>query len=573
MKKNNLSLFATLLAVIVLSSCGGLNKMKEKAKNIGYTLTPNPLEVKGGEVEASVTGKIPAKYFNKKAVLVVTPVLTYTGGEVAYKAITLQGEKIQGNEKPIKYKEGGSYTTTDKIAYKPEMEVASLELRIKATLGKKTVDYAPLKIGDGVIATELLVVKDPRPIMVGDKFIRESTTDMVSDIKYLINRAEVRPTELKKDEIKNMNQALKNIDADPKKSIKGIEVSAYASPDGPMDLNEKLAGKRKESASAYITKDVVKKAKLTKVNNDIFSYLTTAEDWDGFKKLMEASDIKDKELVLRVLSMYSDPAVREKEIKNISAAFSEIKEKILPQLRRSKFTVKVVDAGKTDQEILALATSKPDTLSLEELLYAAGKLTTDLNAQLAIYQAAAVKYPSDFRAKNNSGYVLIKLKREPEAKAAFESAKQIEDNNVVKNNLGACLLIEGDLAKAEELFTSAMGAGDEVNYNIGIIKIIQGKYTDAISSFGSAPEVNAALAKLLNKDNDGALAILNNVKSEDAIVYYLKAIIGARTQNADMLFTNLTTACSKSAELKANAAKDLEFFKYFQDAKFKSIVQ
>jgi Flp pilus assembly protein TadD len=547
--------------------------MKEKAKTNAYTLTPNPLEVKGGEVEASVTGKIPPKYFNKKAVLVVTPVLKYTGGEVAYKAITLQGEKIQGNEKVIKYKEGGSYTITDKIAYKPEMEVSSLELRIKATLGKKSVDYEPLKIGDGVIATEYLVVKDPRPIMVGDKFVRESTSEMVSDIKYLINRAEIRPAELKKDEIKNMTQALKTIDADPKKSVKGIEVSAYASPDGPMDLNEKLAGKRKESASVYITKDVVKKAKLTKINNDIFSYLTTAEDWDGFKKLMEASNIKDKELVLRVLSMYSDPAVREKEIKNISAAFSEIKEKILPQLRRSKFTVKVVDAGKTDQEILALATSKPDTLSLEELLFAAGKLTTDLNAQLAIYQAAAVKYPSDFRAKNNSGYVLIKLKREPEAKAAFEAAKQIEDNNVVKNNIGACLLIEGDLAKAEELFTSAMGAGDEVNYNIGIIKIVQGKYSEAISSFGSAPEVNAALAKLLNKDNDGALAILNNVKSEDAIVYYLKAIVGARTQNVDMLFTNLTTACSKSAELKANAAKDLEFFKYFQDAKFKSIVQ
>src|ERR1035437_1577230 len=204
--------------------------------------------------------------------------------------------------------------------------------------------------------------------MVSDKFVRESATEMVSDIKYLINRAEVRPTELKKAEIKNMAQVLKTVDADPKKSIKGIEVSAYASPDGPMDLNEKLAGKRKESASAYITKDVVKKAKLTKVKDDIFSYLITAEDWDGFKKLMEASDIKDKELVLRVLSMYSDPAVREKEIKNISAAFSEIKEKILPQLRRSKFTVKVVDAGKPDQEILALATSKPDTLSLEELL-------------------------------------------------------------------------------------------------------------------------------------------------------------------------------------------------------------
>ena len=547
--------------------------MKEKAKTISYTLTPNPLEVKGGEVEASVTGKIPPKYFNKKAVLVVTPVLKYTGGEVAYKAITLQGEKIQGNEKPVKYKEGGSYTITDKIAYKPEMEVAALEIRIKATLGKKSVEYEPLKIGDGVIATELLVVKEPRPIMVGDKFVRETTSEMVADIKYLINRAEVRPTEIKKEDVKNMTEVLKAVEANPKKSVKGIELSAYASPDGPMDLNEKLAGERKKSANTYITKDVVKKAKLTKVKDDLFSYLVTAEDWDGFKKLMEASDIKDKELVIRVLSMYSDPAVREKEIKNISAAFEEIKVKILPQLRRSKFTVKVLDAGKSDQEILALATSKPDTLSLEELLYAGAKLTTDLNQQLAIYQAAAVKYPSDFRAKNNAGYVLIKLKREPEAKAAFESAKLIEDNSVVKNNLGVCSLLEGDLAKAEELFTSALGAGDEVNYNIGIIKIIQGKYADAINSFGSAVEVNAALAKLLNKDNDGATTILNNVKSEDAIVYYLKAIVGARTQNADLLFTNLTTACSKSAELKANAAKDLEFFKYFQDAKFKSIVQ
>jgi tetratricopeptide (TPR) repeat protein len=573
MKKNNLSLFATLLAVIVLSSCGGLNKMKEKAKNLGYTLTPNPLEVKGGEVEASVTGKIPPKYFNKKAVLVVTPALAYTGGEAAYKSITLQGEKIAGNEKQIKYKEGGSYTITDKIPYKKEMQVSSLEIRIKATLGKKSVDYAPLKIGDGVIATELLVVRDPRPIMVGDKFVRESTSEMVADIKYLMGRAEVRPTELKKDEIKKLGETLKAADANPKKTVKNIELSAYASPDGPMDLNEKLAGQRKVSANVYMTKDLVKKSKLTKVKDDIFTYLVTAEDWDGFKKLMEASDVKDKELILRVLSMYSDPAVREKEIKNISAAFEEVKVKILPQLRRSKITVKVLDSGKSDQEILALATSKPDSLSLEELLYAAAKLTTDLNAQLAIYQAAAAKYPSDFRAKNNTGYVLIKLNREAEAKTAFEAAKAIEDNSVVKNNLGVCAFIEGDLAKAEELFTSAMGAGDEVNYNIGIIKIIQGKYADAISSFGSAPEVNAALAKLLNKDNEGASTALNNVKSEDAIVYYLKAIVGARTQNADMLFTNLTTAAGKSAELKANAAKDLEFFKFFQDAKFKAIVQ
>jgi hypothetical protein len=571
MKKNNLSLFSTFLAAIVLSSCGGLNKMKDNAKNLGYSVTPNPLEVKGGQVEVSVTGKIPPKYFNKKAVLIVTPEITYTGGPTALKSMTLQGEKISGNEKQIKYAEGGSYTITDKVPYKKEMEVAALEIKIKATVGKKSVDVPGVKVADGIIATELLVVKDPRPILMADKYVRESTSQIVADIKYLINQAEVRPSELKKDEIKKLNSDLDAIDKDPKKEIKGIEISAYASPDGPMDLNAKLAEKRKESANKY-SKGVIKKDKLTKVKDELFTYLVTAEDWDGFKSLMEKSDIKDKELVLRVLSMYSDPAVREKEIKNISEAFSEIKVKILPQLRRSKFTVRLTDPGKTDQEILAIAQSKPDSLSLEELLFA-GKLTNDLNSQLAIYQTAEKKYPTCYRAKNNVGYVLVKLNRAGEAKTEFEASKQIEDNNIVKNNLGVCAFLEGDMAKAEELFTSAMGAGSEVNYNLGIIKIIQGKYADAINSFGNAPEINAALAKLLAKDNDGATAVLNSVKSEDALVYYLKAIVGARTQNTDMLFTNLTTACSKSAELKANAPKDLEFFKYFQDAKFKSIVQ
>lgn len=572
MKKNNLSFFATLLAVLVISSCGGLNKMKDTANTVSYSITPSPLEVKGGQVDLTVNVKYPAKFFNKKAVVEVTPVLKYDGGEAAFQSKTFQGESVQANNEVIKYNEGGSKTiAAGKVPFKKEMMVSTVEARIKATMGKSVADFPAVKIGDGVIATELLVVKDPRAISVGDKFVRESSSQYQADIKYLINNAEVRPSELKKDEIKKLKESIKAVDADPKKVLKGIELSAYASPDGPMDLNDKLAGKRKESASKF-TKEMVKKEKLTKVKDDIFTYLTTAEDWDGFKKLMEASDIKDKELVLRVLSMYSDPVVREKEIKNISAAFDDIKVKILPQLRRSKFTVTVLDSGKTDEEIVAIAQSKPDSLSLEELLYAA-KLTQDLNKQLAIYQAAAAKYPSDFRAKNDVGYVLVKLNKMSEAKTAFEAAKQVEDNAVVKNNLGVVAFKEGDLAKAEELFTAALGAGDQVNYNLGIIKIIQGKYADAINYFGSTAEANAGLAKLLNKENDAALSTLNGVKSDEAIVYYLKAIVGARTQNTDLLFTNLRTAVGKSAELKANAAKDMEFFKYFQDATFKSVVQ
>jgi Flp pilus assembly protein TadD, contains TPR repeats len=573
MKKNNLSFFAILLAAVIMSSCGGLNKMKDTAKQISYSTNPSPLEVKGGQVDLSVTVKYPGKFFNKKAIVEVTPVLKYEGGETPFQSKTFQGESVQANNEVIKYTEGGSKTiAAGSVPFKKEMMVSTVEARVKATLGKSTADFPAVKIGEGVIATELLVQKDPRTVAVGDKFVRESSSQLQSDIKYLINNAEVRPSELKKEDYKKLQESVKALEKDPKKQIKGIELSAYASPDGPMDLNEKLAGKRKESANKVFAKDFVKKEKLTKVNDNIFTYLTTAEDWDGFKKLMEASDIKDKELVLRVLSMYSDPVVREKEIKNISAAFDDIKVKILPQLRRSKLTVTVIDSGLTDQELLAVAQSKPDSLKLEELLYAA-KLTQDLDKQLAIYQAAAAKYPSDYRAKNDAGVILFKMNKISEAKASFESAKQVEDNAVVKNNLGAIAFKEGDLAKAEELYTAGLAAGEQANYNLGMIKIMQGKYADAINYFGSTSEINAGLAKLLNKENDAALSTLNAVKSDDALVSYLKAVVGARTQNTDLLFNNLRTAVGKSAELKANAAKDMEFAKYFQDATFKSIIQ
>jgi Flp pilus assembly protein TadD len=365
---------------------------------------------------------------------------------------------------------------------------------------------------------------------------------------------------------------LKAIGADSSKKISSIEVSAYASPDGPLDLNEKLADKRKSSADDVLKKDI-KKDKIPAITDDIFKYLTTAEDWDGFKALVEKSNIQDKELILRVLSMYSDPVVREKEIRNISAAFTEIKEQILPELRSSKLTVNIEVTGKSDAQLIALSQSNPSSLSLEELLYAA-TLTTDMNAKLAIYQAAANQNPGDFRAKNNSGYALYSLGRYAEAKAAFEAAKAIDNNEIIKNNLGAIAYQEGDVKAAEELYTAGLAAGEAANYNLGIIKISQGKYADAMNFFGNMCEVNAALAKVLAKEHDAAITTLNCMKNqENALGYYLKAIIGARTQNTDMLWTNLRAACAKSADLKANAAKDLEFFKYFQDATFKSIVQ
>lgn len=546
--------------------------MKDKASDVKYSANPQILESKGGEVEVTISGKYPAKYFNKKAQLEAIPVLKYGAGETAFKSYKVQGESVQGNDKVIKYKEGGDFSYTDKVPYNKDMKVSSLEVRVKGTVKKTTVDFPAIKIGDGVISTEFLVVNDPRPISMGDKFQRVTSESYQADIKYLINKADVRSTELKKDELKNLNSSLVAAKKDSSRQIKDITISAYASPDGELDLNEKLAEKRKESANKYFAGEL-KKNKLNKdVSEDIFKYLTTAEDWDGFKALMEKSNIRDKELILRVLSMYSDPVVREREIKNITAAFDEIKDQILPELRRSKLMINVDVNGKTDEQLTSIATSTPDSLNLEELLYAAN-LVQDMNQKLSIYQAAASKYPDDIRAKNNVGYALINLNRVDEAQTALEAAKQVQDNDIVKNNLGVVAMKKGDLKAAEELFTSAMGAGETVSYNLGIIKIIQGKYADAINYFGNSNEVNAALAKLLAKQNDAALATLNNIKSEEAIVYYLRAIVGARTANADMLYNNLRIAAGKSEELKANAKVDMEFFKYFNEETFKSIVQ
>jgi Flp pilus assembly protein TadD len=571
--KNQLSFFAAILAAVILSSCGSINKMKDMAKNVGYTVNPNPLEVKGGKVEVSVDVKYPAKYFNKKAVVTATPVLKYAAGETSFQAKTFQGESVQANNDVVAYTAGATKTiNAGSVPYTKDMMISDLVVRATGVLGKNSVPFPDIKIAEGIIATEMLVVKDPRPIMVSDKYVRVTSDKVVADIKYLINKADVRPSELKKGEILKLKSALKGMGADTSRKLTSIELSAYASPDGSVDLNEKLAEKRKTSANDQIKKDI-KKEKIQNVNDDIFKYLVTAEDWDGFKALMEKSDIADKELILRVLTMYSDPVVREKEIRNISAAYDDIKVKILPELRRSKITVNFDVTGKSDEQLLALAQSKPDTLTLEELLYAA-TLTSDMNIKLAIFQAASSKYPTDFRAKNNAGYALFKLGRYSEAKAAFESAKAIEDNEVVKNNLGAIALQEGDAKTAEDLFTAGLNAGETANYNLGVIKIMQGNYADAMKYFGNTCEVNAALAKVLAKEHDGALSTLNCIKDqENALVYYLKAIIGARTQNTDMLFTNLRAACAKSADLKANAGKDYEFNKYFADATFKSIVQ
>lgn len=573
MKKVNLSKVLILIPLtIALGSCSGLKKMKDLASNAKYEVTPNVLEMNNGEVNLTISGTFPPKYFNKNAVVTVTPIVKYEGGQIELQSKKLQGEKVQANDQVIPYEAGGSFSYSDKFAYKDEMMRSTVEVKVTATVKNNTEELGSYKVADGIIVTPKLVRIEPKTVFLPDRYQRTVPVSQSAAILYEINKSNLRPSELKKPEVKALTSYIDSLSKNPRFKVKGIEIASAASPDGPLKLNTSLAENREATAIKFL-KDQGKKSKLKVLNNDsLLSVLKTPEDWEGFKELMEKSDIKDKDLVLRVLSMYSDPEVREKEIRNIAEAFEEIKVKILPQLRRSKFVVKAEAIGYSDDEFLALAQSNPDIFTLEEILYAAN-LIKDFNQKAELYKKAAAKFPNDVRPKNNLGYVLIQLGRYDEAEAALQEAQAIENNDAVKTNLGAVALAKGDLAKAEELLTAAVAAGEAPNYNLGILNIIKGKYDIAISYFGNACDYNAALAKLLNKNYEAAINTIGCSKDESAQAYYLKAILGARTDNSDMVFNNLRTAVAKDIKLKAYAAKDVEFLKYFEDETFKSIIQ
>ena len=566
------SYFILILAAAVMTGCSGLNKMKKNSNLVKYEVTPKVLETHAGTVTITVKGTFPAKYFDKKTTVTATPVLTYTGGETPFdKVQILQGESVQANNKVIA-STGGDFTYTSTIPYKDAMKMSELVLRLKAVRGKKNLDFAPVKLADGVIATSTLVEKDSRPIASKDSYVRVNPESKEADIHYQINQADINSKELKAEDIALLKEYIKSVSADSSRKLKSTDVSSYASPDGSMKINTSLSEKRGKTADKFIKKEF-NKVEAAK-NTDFFNEKTTPEDWDGFKSEVEKSNIQDKDLILRVLSMYSDPDVREKEIKNMTSAFERLKTDILPKLRRSKLAVNVDLVGRTDEQILAQMRSDPKVLNLEEMLRAAS-LTTDLNEQLKFYQATQENFPKCFRAKNNTGCVYMTMGKTDEAIAEFEKAKALQNNDVIKNNLGFGALVKGDVAKAEDYFNSMTAATNESKYGLGVIAITKGEYDKAVNYFGTEPSFNLALAECLKGDVAKAKSTLDSMKDlgKTGKPSYLKAVIGARLDDKNYMLSGLREAIGFSPDWKGYAKTDLEFAKFFNDDTFKSTVQ
>ncbi|MDY5772705.1 MAG: hypothetical protein SPK32_04650 [Bacteroidaceae bacterium] len=561
--QSKLYLSLTILAAATLTSCSKMGALSSD----NFSVNPSPLESVGGQVPATINGRFPEKYMKKKAVVTVTPVLRYAGGETAGDAATFQGEKVEANNQTISYRVGGNYTMKTNFKYVPEMLKSDLYLTFNAKKGKKTVKIPDVKIGEGVISTSELVnrtLKNASTAFAPDAYQHIIKQKQEANIQFLIQQAKIRTSELNGVSVKQFVKTLQEIQADEqRKALENIEVSAYASPDGGMSLNTKVAQDREKSTQKYVESQLKKTGLEAEVDTKY-----TAEDWEGFKELVSQSNMQDKEVILRVLSMYQDPEEREHQIRNLSAAFTDLTQEILPQLRRARMTINYNLIGRSDDEIQAQYKSDASQLSVEELLYST-TLTENVAEQEGIFKKTAQLYPNDYRAYNNLATIAYANGKYNDAKNYLQQALKANSNAAEPNvNLGLISLINNDLTSAQKYL--AKGAGSQaLGEALGNMYLKQGNYAQAVKSFGNAKSNSAALAQILTKDYMKAAETLAAVQKKDAMTSYLKAIVAARTNNNNIAVDNLRDAIAKDASLAAYAAKDLEFLKLQNDATFK----
>lgn len=548
-------LVVALGATVALSSCS--KKLGQLSADY-FTVNPNPLELVGEKVPATVSAKIPAKFFVKNAEVTVTPYLVFGEKEVASMPYSFQGENVRGNAPVINYEYGGTATIPVSFVYEPAMAKSELELAFNVKQGSKQYALPRVKVANGVVATAgLATAASVHPAIANDAFQRVINEKYAADIMFLINQANIRANQLNTDAMQELQREILSANGDTSRVLQEINISSYASPDGSMEFNTRLAENREKNTKAYMT-DQLKKDKITE-----FGELTaqfTAEDWEGFQKLVQQSNIQDKDLILSVLSMYKDPEQREREIRNLSSVFEQLADRILPQLRYSRITASIDVIGKSDAEILALLDSDPSKLSVEEILYA-GTLTDDNDKREKIYDTAARLYPNDYRTYNNLGLAQYVNGDYDAAAANFRKAASMTTNGEPQMNLGLIEMINKNYTKANQLFGSAAGV-DELGEALGLYYLKQGDAQAAVKAFGESKSNNAAVAQIVTKDYSKAKSTLAGINQPDATTYYLMAIVGARTNNESMLTSNLRQAIRLDSSLAQRAVNDLEFANY-----------
>ena len=560
-------LFRTLVVAgassLLLASCAS----KFKISSTGVNVDPNPLTVQGDAVKTRINFAFPKKSFPKKGTLRITPVLRYAGGEKWGKAYDYQGDDVYGNEQVVFYKSGANAVLDFAVPYTPQMQKSELYLTFNGKVGKKTQKISAMKVADGVNATETLAtVEGILPAIAPHGFQRVVKEMYDADILFQIQQANVRGSEINKEDVEEWRYTVQNAKETPNQNV-SVEVQSYASPDGGKKLNEKLSENRERNTTAALKKEF-KKQDMAGVAIDAHY---TAQDWEGFRTLVEKSDLPDKDLVLRVLSMYPDPESREREIKNISVVFKQLADNILPKLRRSRLIANVEIIGKSDAEIQEFIAKAPGHLSAEELLYAA-ELTNSTTEKMRIYQIANQIFKKDYRAYNNIGALYFAQGKIKDAEAWFNKAATLQDNEVTKLNRGLIALYHGDKEKAQDMISAAINT-PELGQALAYLYLKQGEYMKAETAFGETVSNNAAVAQLLNGNYAKALKTLQKITTPSATTELIRAIIAARTNDNNGVITALKSAIALDGSVAYHIADNLEFAKYKSLAAFKALVK
>jgi len=570
--RNFKTLLAILLAVFVASCVS--TKMPDS-----YQVDPNPLVNNGGKVKVSVTGTIPAKSFHTKAIVEFQPYLKYNGGTLDLAPLTLKGEKAEGEGTVISTANGGTITYTDNFDYKPEMQVSELWVKIKVKKGSKETQLDDVKLADGIIITGTRVGRGENVQIAPDNYEKITYATKSANIYFAYNKSDLNwNLKLNKDNAAAFTEVKDFIALGWQ--IKDITINAWASPEGELSLNQKLSDERGVTAKKAMVSGVKrlikeKDSKLTigDASADV-NYIVNSkgEDYNGFMTALQASNISEKDKISNVIKSQATKADREKQIRNMTVIYQEV-EDMLAVLRRAEVTVTCFEPKFTDQQITAFAMTKPDTLKINELLYAA-TLTNDLNTQLKIYKTATELTPQCWRAWNNLAAVSIKMGNIDDASKYLEKANELKPNNgLVSNNLGVIAAWKKDYVAAENYYKDAQNQGIDVTYNMGVIKMVKGDYNGGQQAFSSKKcDYNLALAQLENGNAAEATKTLDCAEKSGE-VYYLYAIIGARTNNTTMLFDNLKKAIELVPGYKEEAKKDLEFIKFKDKTEFQNLVK
>lgn len=550
--------FYLALGVAVISMTGCSKKLGQ-FKSDFFTTVPTPLETVGENVPGTVTGNIPAKFMVKNAKVTATPVITWNGGEAAAQPVVVQGENVRANGQVISFVNGGTVTIPFSVQYQPEMAKSDLYLDFAVDQNGKLYALPRVKVGYGVIATSTLAsAKTVEPAVAKDNFQRVINEKYSADIHFLINQANIRSSQTDKPDYIDLNKRLMEANKAANQEIAGITINSYASPDGALSFNTSLAEKREANTAGYV-ENQLKKDKITEFGELTSSF--TPEDWEGFQQLVEKSNIQDKDLILSVLKMYPDPEQREKEIRNLSSVFNELADQILPQLRYSRVMASINVIGKSDQELINLFNSNPKELTVDEILYIA-TLTDDNTKKMEVYNKACELYPNDYRTFNDLGLTQYVAGDYKGAKSNFEHALRLNPSaKEPEMNLGLLSMVNGDYRKAYEQIGAAAGVPEAADA-MGVYYLAQGDLSKAVRSFGDSKTNNAALAQILSQDYSAAKSTLASIKNPDATTYYLTAVLGARTNNENMVMSNLRQAVKLDRSLLDRAKADLEFSQY-----------